>query len=135
MVQKIDWIEFLVVAVALFFATALCLFHISDEGYLGLKSYQWDMIWAVSENGLTLWMSIIIVMLSGGIIKNVFKYIFIPYFILKMYYHIRCYSNVHMLKDRWEDIWSVACVLLLVVGMSCCLLLIRRRTNHVAKIS
>lgn len=114
------------------FAIAISLYHVSFEGYLGLSDKAWGSVWAISENGFSLMLCWMISMYSIGLIKNIFRWVFMPYFALKLIYHFSCFSGIYLLaKESWRDIWSVMCVCLLIVSIVYCLILILIRKCHV----
>lgn len=119
MVKRIDFIELISVALCLIFVLLLSLFHISSEGYLGLTEDQWEVIWAISENSLSLISCILITIYTYGAIKKLFAFLFIPYFIVKLIYHISCFAKIYLFsKEVWQTIWSLICVLIIVIGLS-----------------
>ena len=128
MVKKIDWFEIITVSACLLFAVAISLYHLSYEGYLGLTESQWGTVWAISENGIAITFCIILGITSYGILKVLMRYLFVPYFALKLIYHFSCFSGVVLLaQGTWELIWSSILVLLLIVCLVYCLILIRRK--------
>ncbi len=130
--RKIDMIEFIIVALCLMFAIVISIYHVSYEGFLGISNKVWGSVWAVAENGFSLLMCGIVVMYSHGTIKLVFRYLFIPYFILKMIYHVSCFSGIYLLSaDVWSLIWSLILIVCIFVALVYCLLLIKRN-KHVA---
>jgi hypothetical protein len=127
--RKVDTIELIAVVVCLLFAIAISLYHLSYEGYLGLSESSWGTVWAISENGFSL---SLVTMIGIGVylsevIRKIFKFVFIPYFILKLIYHYSCYSGKILLpEDSWRNVWSVALVWLLAGTFLICLLSIRK---------
>jgi hypothetical protein len=134
--KKIDVIEISAVTLSLLFTIFISLYHISYNGFEGLSSNQWNIIWAIAENSFSLLSSGLIIIYAGsGIIRTMFKWIFIPYFITKLIYHFSLFSQIYILpKNVWENIWSFICVFLLGIGLFQCLKLIRRYRKNVAKI-
>jgi hypothetical protein len=132
--KKNDWIEFSLVTSCLLFAMMISLYHISHEGYLGLTENQWGVIWGIAENILSLVMCIIIGRNTIGEVKNLFRWLFIPYFSLKIIYHFSCFSGIYFLaKSSWETIWSYAVVIILLSAMFYCLILTRRKNDQVVE--
>ena len=86
MKRKMDLFEVFIVLGCLIFTVVISLYHLSDEGYLGLSARFWKVEWSVSENGLLLFMTWIIASLTFGILRNTFLYILMPYFTLKIIY-------------------------------------------------
>lgn len=126
--KKTDLIEIIPVAVCLLFAIAISLYHVSYEGYLGLPLKFWRATWAISENGFALVLCFIISLNTIGVMQMIFRWVFMPYFILKLIYHLSCYSGVYLFSvDTWENIWSVILVMLFIVSLVYCLILIRKR--------
>lgn len=117
MLKKIDWVEFGFVLGGLIFAIAICYYHISFDGYLNLSNEVWGSIWAISENGLSLLMSLALVIFAYGALKKFFGILLI-YFSVKLIYHFSCYSKIYICsKEIWEQIWSYLCVGLFVIGL------------------
>jgi hypothetical protein len=126
--KKIDMIELVSVVICLFFAIVISLYHVSYSGYLGLTESQWSIVWAISENGLGMTMSILISLFTIGILKLMFRWVFVPYFASKLIYYFSCYSGVYLLSKRtWGDIWSFVLVFLVAGGLGYCLFLIRKK--------
>jgi hypothetical protein len=118
MLKKIDMIEFIAIVICLIFAIAITLYHVSYSGYLGLSEKAWSLVWALSENGLSLTMCVIIGVYFSGTIGKLFRWLFIPYFSLKLIYHISCYSGIYLLsKGMWSNLWSAVLVLIFIVGL------------------
>lgn len=127
MFKKIDWFEFTVISICLLFATAISLYHISFDGYLGLTEAQWSTVWAVAENGFSLFLCYLVAQSTAGIIKVLFNWLFIPYFALKLVYHVSCYSGIYLLsKDIWEIIWSFILALMIITNLILCVKLMRK---------
>jgi len=59
--RKVDLIETLIVIVCSIFIVTLSLYHMSFNGYLGLSEKTWGLIWSLSENGLMLTLSFILI--------------------------------------------------------------------------
>jgi len=128
MVKKVDWIELVFVVICLIFAIAISFYHMSYDGYLGINNDQWDTIWAISENALSLSMCVLIFLIAYGVLRVLFKWVFMPYFILKLIYHVSCYAKIYLCSEnRWENIWSFVCVILIMIGLLFTIILIRRR--------
>lgn len=124
--SRFDWVELLIIVTCLIFTLAISLYHISFNGFLSLSESGWGTVWAISENGLSIIMSIIIAIYSYGSIKKLFKYLFIPYFSLKLIYHASCYSGLYLMsKNAWESFWSIVMIIMIIVGF--CLILIQSR--------
>ena len=128
MKSTIDWFELIVVVGCLLFAITISLFHLSFPGWLSLSDESWGIVWAVGENGLSLFMCIILSIVLSGKMRLLFRYVLIPYFILKLVYYISCYSGIVFCSvAMWENIWSAMCVGLLILGLLYCLIVIRKR--------
>lgn len=134
--KKIDVVEFSAVVLSLLFAIIISLYHMSFNGFEGLTSEQWNTVWAIAENSLSLVMAALISIFAGkGIIRTMFSWIFIPYFITKLIYHYSVFTQTYLLPSKtWEDIWSFICVFLLSTGMFYCINSIRKSRKNVAKI-
>ncbi len=126
--RKIDLIEIVPVALCMLFAIAISLYHVSFDGFLGLSKHFWGATWAISENGFALMLCWLLSLHVTDIMRAIFKYVFIPYFTLKLIYHFSCYSGIYFLaKETWVFIWSVACICLLISCLVYCLILIHKR--------
>jgi hypothetical protein len=134
--KKIDVIELSAVVLSLLFAIVISLYHMSFNGFEGLSSDQWATVWAIAENSLSLLMVALISIFAGkGILRTMFSWVFIPYFITKLIYHYSIFSQTYMLSPKtWENIWSFTCVFLLGTGLFYCLNSIRKIRKNVAKI-
>jgi len=129
---KFEIKELFFVLSCIFFAISTCLYHMSYDGYLGLTNQVWNTIWAISENGICLMMCLLINLLTAGILRILFTWIFIPYFVVKLTYHISCYANIYVCsKEDWGIIWGFICVTLIMIGLVFSIILIRRK-NYVA---
>jgi hypothetical protein len=123
--KKLNMIELISYVISLLFALAISLYHVSYDGYLGLSESTWGSVWALSENGFSLTLCVIVFLFTFGILRSLFKYVFIPYFTLKLIYHISCYSGIYICSpDTWIYIWSSVCVLLFICGLT--ILLIKK---------
>lgn len=119
MKKKVDLLEVLIIVGCLLFMVAISLYHLSFNGYLGLSATFWDMEWSVAENGLFLFLTWIISILTFEVVRNVFRYILMPYFFLKLVYQFSCYSGIYLFsKQTWESIWSVILVCLILLGIT-----------------
>lgn len=130
--RKIDLIEVYAVVACLLFAITISLYHVSFDGYLGLSERTWSVVWAVSENGFALILCHIVSIYLCGVVRKVFRYVLMPYFILKLIYHVSCYSGLYLMsKEAWEELWSYVLVVLIIVCLAYCINLIRK--DHVAE--
>ncbi len=125
--KRVNLIEIVPVALCLLFAVAISLYHVSFEGYLGLSERTWGTVWAIAENGFSLLLCGIVIINTYGVMKIVFKWVFVPYFVLKLIYHISCYSGIYLFSvDTWEVIWGYVLAILFVVSLIYTLFLIRK---------
>ena len=126
--KKIDLIEIVPIVLCMAFAIVISLYHVSFEGYLGLSNKVWGSVWAIAENGFSLMLCWLVSVYSVDVIRIVFRWVFMPYFALKLIYHFSCYSDIYLLEEElWRNIWAVACICLLIVSIVYCLILIRKR--------
>ena len=113
------------------FVTAMSLYHISYSGYLGLSDKAWNTVWAIAENGFCLTLCFLAGQLIGGGLKLLFNWLFIPYFTLKLMYHVSCYSGWHLFEvETWGHIWSVVLVIMIIGSLIFCLNLDRNQNAH-----
>ncbi len=125
--KKTDLIEIISVTLCLIFAIAISLYHVSFNGYLGLSDKFWGSLWAISENGFALTLSLIISFYFSGVMRVIFRYVFVPYFVLKLVYHFSCYSGIYLMNEKsWSNLWGVVLVILFIVGLGYCLILIHK---------
>jgi hypothetical protein len=126
--MKVDWFEIGVISLCLLFVTAISLYHISYNGYLGISENGWSTIWAVAENGFSLFLCVLVANAIQGTIRKLFNWIFVPYFALKLIYHVSCYSGIYLLsKEIWEFIWSFVLVFMIIGSLLYCFNLTRNR--------
>lgn len=127
MKRKVDLFEVLIIVGCLLFTIAISLYHLSFDGYLGLSATFWDAEWSIAENGLLLFLSFIVLLLTSGIIKNAFRYVLMPYFALKLVYQFSCYSGIYFWSTQvWENIWSCVLIIQIVLGIVYCLIKVRK---------
>ena len=126
--KKENVIEILQVISILFFFILLCLYHISFNeqepvrDYLGISENNWNVIWAVSENGLLLSLAFVIISTNLGFLRRVCLRIVIPYIVVQMAYQLSCYSGIYLFSEKiWEDIWSFMLVGVIGVGIISCI--------------
>ncbi len=126
--KSFDWAEITPIAICMFFLAILSLYHISYEGYLGLSVKAWGFVWAVSENGLAITMTILLSILTVGIPKIFFRWVLVPYFILRLVYHITCYSGLYMWSEAiWANVWSIVLIIFILLALVYCIYLIKRK--------
>lgn len=127
MLKGTNIVDVIVVMACSLFAIAISAYHLSFNGYLGLGTKQWEIVYILSENSFSLLMCFVIIIGFSGIIRKVF-YIFVGYFIVKLIYHFSCYSGIYLFSPKtWDDIWSVILVFFIIIGCLCVIQLIRRR--------
>jgi uncharacterized membrane protein len=125
--KKVDVIEICSVVICLLFAIVISLYHNSYNADFGLSEKTWNVIWAFAENGFTFTLCLIIGLYFSGVMRVIFRYVFVPYFVFKLVYHFSCLSGVHILPVKtWENIWSSTLGILFVVMLIYALILIRR---------
>ncbi len=125
--RRLNLIEIVPVALGLLFMIVISLYHVSFDGYLGLSEKSWGTVWAIAENGFSLLLCGIVILNTYGVMKIVFKWVFVPYFVLKLIYHISCYSGIYLFSvDTWEVIWGYVLAILFVVMLVYSFILIRR---------
>lgn len=114
--RKYDLIEACLVIISILFMIVISLYHLSFEGSFGISAKTWNVIWAFAENGLALSLCVIISLYFLGIVKLIFRYVFAPYFAIKLLYHFTCLSGVKILPaPAWEVVWSFILVILFIV--------------------
>lgn len=117
-IQKVDWFALRVIAIGCLLIITASLYHTSFNGYLKLSKESWDCIWAVSQEGLLIYSFSLVIILSYGKIKTFFKYVLIPYCILKVIYHLSCYAGIYLISiETWEDIFSYLCPVICLIGI------------------
>lgn len=120
--QKV--IELIVVALCLAFAVIISLYHKSD------REGSWSLIWAFSEDGLMLIMSLYIGYLTVGVTRMLFGLILPVYFATKLLYHFSCFAGVYVISpDAWQYVWSILLISILLSGIIYCLIYISHERN------
>jgi len=128
---KFEKLEMILILLCFIFAIIISLFHLSFAGFLGLSKERWNVVWAFSENGLGLVMSILLWFFSYGAIKKLFLYLFIPYFLVKLIYHFSCYANIYLWsKEKWDITWSFVCVICILFGLFYFIVAIKQKYNE-----
>jgi hypothetical protein len=128
MAKKINWLEIIAVVPCALFLIMISLYHVSFYGHMGFPRETWKNVWAISENGLLLSLCTTIIIFSYGPVRRFFTIVLVPYFSLKILYHISCYFNIYLWSPaKWENVWSYALVFLLIATLIYCLILIRRK--------
>lgn len=111
-------LETVVIMICLLFVMAISLYHVSSDGYLGLSEKSWYYVWIISENGLLLTMSFLMLLYSTCVIRKMFSYLFIPYFSLKLIYHFTCIAGIYVLSPAvWESVWVIILILLVIAAL------------------
>jgi len=110
--------ELIVTGLLLLFAMAISSYHVSYDGFLGLNDKFWGSLWAISENGFSLFLCWLLMRSTFGMISKVMKFVFIPYFSVKLIYHFSCYSGAYLWSvQAWTWLWSAVLVLLFIVSI------------------
>lgn len=121
--RRNDAIGLVVVALCLIFAITISLYHISYGETL-------KKMWIFCDNGLPLVLSLYVSFLTRGFIKIFFRWVFPPYFVAKLVYHLSCVVGVYLMpQEAWEGLWSVFVVSLLVSGIIYCLILYKSQNE------
>lgn len=121
-------IELVITALVLFFAIVISSYHLSYDGFLGLSERAWALVWAVSENGMMILLSSFLALMTTVPSKNIFKFVLIPYFAVKIIYHISCYSGVVFMSEQgWSRLWSIILVALLIITIFVCRTLLKKK--------
>ena len=111
-------IETIAIVFSLLFMIAISLYHVSFDGFLGLSNLFWESVWAISNNGILLMMSFLVMLYSWGIIRLLMTWVFIPYFCVKLIYQFSVYSEIYLLSPgTWEIIWSFALVFIIISAL------------------
>jgi hypothetical protein len=114
-------IELIAIVTCLFFAVAMSLYHLSFNGYLGLSTKNWILVWAIAENGLPISLSVIVSLKTEKLVRFLFRWLMPIYFIIRFTYHLSCYYNVNWItKESRDQIWSFELVILILIGLFCC---------------
>ena len=126
--RKVNMIELIQVVSILLFVILISIYHISFDGYLGISEKNWAVVWAIAENGLLLTLSFIVVSRSIGIVRIICRWILTPYFILKLIYHLSCFSGIYLFSIKtWMNFWSFVLVGLIITTLIACINLIYRK--------
>jgi len=111
--KRIDLVDLIGIIPPILFIVIISIFH-----YKSNPSGGWSVVWVLSENMLLLSMSLTIIVLSySGILRNFFKYVFAPYFLVKCIYHIFCYLQIYIMPyDAWKKFWIGIIFLIFILG-------------------
>jgi hypothetical protein len=101
MSNKKNTIETITVILVLVAIIAMSFYHISTKATLGLSLQAWHCIWSFSDTVFTVLMCFLISYLSTGIIKRLFGWPLMLYFIFRGIYYLTIYCNVYVF-----DIWT-----------------------------
>ena len=111
--------------VSLIFAIVISLYHLTGD-----DSKLWSALWALSENGLLLTLSLYAAYLSEGFMKVFFQWVLPPYFIIKLMYHLSCYVGIYLISpEAWSVLWSGIAASYLACGAICCLIKFSQNEN------
>lgn len=111
-------IETIAIVFSLLFMIAISLYHVSYKGFLGLSQIFWESVWAVSNNGILLMMSFLVMLYSWGVIRLLMTWVFIPYFLVKLIYQFSVYSEIYFVSpELWEYIWSGMLVFIFITSL------------------
>ena len=111
----------------LIFVVGLILYNLSFSGFLGLSVKSWTLIWAISENGIPICLCIALLLPITEITKSIAKYVLIPYFIIRLAYHVSCYLGIYFIsRVAWSWIWGIELVIAGIFGLIICGVLIRK---------
>lgn len=117
MPKRFNWSDVAIIVPFMLFAVVISLFHLSDEDgiYLGLPYKSWKVIWAIAENGLLLSLFLALSFYTVNPIRTICRYVFIPYVLVKLVYQFSTFSRKFIVSEqKWEDIWSVICVFVIL---------------------
>jgi hypothetical protein len=117
MIRK-DKIELIAIVTCLLCAVAMCFYNLSSDGFLGLSTKKWNLIWAISENVFPIFLCIGLSFYFEGVIQFLLRWLFVLYFAIRLIYHISCYCNIYMFSPKaWNIIWGIELVLLILSGL------------------
>jgi hypothetical protein len=120
--KSIDTTALILVAIGLFFLVALSMYNLSHEGYLRLSEKTWKGIWVFAENGILIFLCLLVSLLTYGTLKDIFRWVFIPYFIIRIAYYLSCYLGFVTFSN---DAWSIILVAEIIVSLG--IVLIKNR--------
>jgi len=121
-------VESIMVVLCIIFLIVISMFHLSDEGFMGLSYRTWKVIWAIAENGFALMMCGIVSLYSYGVLRTLFTWVFIPYFIIKLIYQFSCFSHIKIISAHsWENVWSLILVVLIISSLYYCAIKIKKQ--------
>lgn len=114
--------KLLTIGILLIFMIAITFYLISSTGYLNLSIDFWRCVWTIAENGLGLYLCIIVSFLFEGLVKFMLRSILIPFFAIKTLFYISCYTGLYLFSvDTWGLIWTIALIVLILSGLGCCI--------------
>jgi hypothetical protein len=69
--------------------------------------------------------SLLISLLTEGFVKFLFRWIFVPYFVIKLFYHITCYTGIAFLPlNVWSWFWSLELIIFFITMFILCIVYI-----------
>jgi hypothetical protein len=122
-------LENIAIVLALLSSIALSLYHISEEGFLGLTAIGWAIVWSVAVNLLSISFVTYIIAKERGLLRWFWGVTFLPYFVVKMLYDLSAYSSLHEVATRYENYLSLLMIDFVLIGMVFYLIKFYREKN------
>lgn len=112
--NKIDWLELVITLLPILF-----IFFISIWHAFGVKGKQpWMAIYFLSNHLFVIYLSFIVYYsCSFYILRNLLKYVVIPYFTFKIFYQLCIWFNLNIGTDLfWEYVWGIIAIVVFIIG-------------------
>lgn len=111
--DNIDWVKQLGMVAPLIFMLIIGAYH---AGLFGDKYAIW---WTYANHLLIITMGVVIILLTySEKMRNIYKYVVIPYFALKLFYHLVCNYNWYIVSPKtWQLIWNEVLILVAISGL------------------
>lgn len=114
MVKKYNWSEIMIVLITMIFIVAISTYHSSYNGKFSLSLSDWNTLGMITLNLFILFIVWLVGYITSGIIRITFWGL-VPYFIVKLIYHISCELGIYLKsKEWWESLFSTICIVTII---------------------
>ena len=94
---------------------------------LGLNTVGWAVVWSIAINIQSLSFVVYIMTKESGVMRKVFGIVFIPYIVVKLFYDIAAYGQIHFFKSIiWVISWDVLITEFLILSLVYCFIMFRK---------
>lgn len=112
--NKIDWVELVITLLPILFIFSISIWHA-----FGVKGKQpWMAIYFLSNHLFVIYLSFIVYYsCSFNVLRNLLKFVVIPYFTFKIFYQLCIWFNLNIGTGLfWEYIWGIISILVFIIG-------------------